>query len=133
MAAAPDRPTRFAADLLDSAAVEGARASRSTKQQLDHWARVGRAVEMHHSVAVRRVADAIAGALPMTSLSEGEAVVVNAEIDAAIQERARAISFGERLAAEGVTTVALDDNGNLMRHHPDGTVSALTDGQIQTT
>ena len=39
---AADRVTRFAADLVDAAAVEGARHSRSTKQQLDHWARVGR-------------------------------------------------------------------------------------------
>ena len=36
-----DRVTRFAADLVDSAAAEGARQSRSAKQQLDHWARVG--------------------------------------------------------------------------------------------
>ena len=39
-----DRVTRFDADLFDSAAAEGARQSRSAKQQLDHWARVGRAV-----------------------------------------------------------------------------------------
>ena len=39
-----DRVTRVAADLMDSAAAEGARQSRSAKQQLDHWARVGRAV-----------------------------------------------------------------------------------------
>jgi hypothetical protein len=38
-----DRVTRVAADLMDSAAAEGARQSRSAKQQLDHWARVGRA------------------------------------------------------------------------------------------
>ena len=41
-AMAADKVTRFAADLVDAAAVEGARHSRSTKQQLDHWARVGR-------------------------------------------------------------------------------------------
>ena len=35
-----DRVTRVAADLMDSAATEGARQSRSAKQQLDHWARV---------------------------------------------------------------------------------------------
>ncbi|MGZ8745786.1 MAG: TA system antitoxin ParD family protein, partial [Mycobacterium sp.] len=41
MADSADRVTRFAADLLDSAAAEGVRQSRSAKQQLDHWARVG--------------------------------------------------------------------------------------------
>lgn len=125
MAGVPDRPTRFAVDLLESAAVEGARASRSAKQQLDHWARLGRAVEMHRSAARRRVEAALAGALAMTELTQDEAVVVNAEIDAGIQERSRAISFGQQLAAEGLTTVALDDEGNLVRHYPDGTVAAL--------
>ena len=42
-----DRVTRIAADLMDSAAAEGARQSRSAKQQLDHWARVGRAVDLY--------------------------------------------------------------------------------------
>ncbi len=51
-----DRVTRFAADLFDSAAAEGARQSRSAKQQLDHWARVGRAVSSatHRLAAPRR-------------------------------------------------------------------------------
>jgi hypothetical protein len=44
MTAKPDRVTRVAADLFDSAVVQGARESRSAKQQLDHWARVGRSV-----------------------------------------------------------------------------------------
>ena len=56
MSETADRVTRFAADLVDSATVEGARQSRSAKQQLDHWARVGRAVSSHQtrSAAPRR-------------------------------------------------------------------------------
>ena len=50
-----NRVTRIAADLMDSAAAEGARQSRSAKQQLDHWARVGRAVSSHNSAARRKV------------------------------------------------------------------------------
>jgi len=48
-----DRVTRIAADLMDSAAAEGARQSRSAKQQLDHWARVGRAVSIDVLPAVK--------------------------------------------------------------------------------
>jgi len=55
MAEALDRATRAAVDLADSAAAEGSRQSRSTKQQLDHWARVGRAVSAQHTAARRRV------------------------------------------------------------------------------
>ncbi len=116
-----DKPTRFATDLVETAAVEGAREGRSAKQQLDHWARVGRAVSMHHTAARRRIEAALAGTLEMTELTGTERVVVNAELDATINAVTREISFGERLAAEGVTTVALDDDGQLVEHRPDGT------------
>lgn len=125
MKAAPDRPTRVAADLLDAAAVEGARSRRSAKQQLDHWARVGRSVSMTHTAARRRVEAALAGQLPERELTAEEMTVFNAELDASISEAARTISFGEVLAARGVTTVALDDQGVLTRYHPDGTSEPL--------
>lgn len=121
----PDRPTRVAQDLLDSAGVEGARQSRSAKQQLDHWARVGRAVSMKQTAARRRVEAALAGELPERDLTADEQTVFNAELDASISQAARSVSFGEVLAARGVTTVALDEKGVLTRYHPDGTVSPL--------
>jgi hypothetical protein len=120
-----DRVTRFAADLLDAAAVEGARQSRSAKQQLDHWARVGRTVSAHHSTARRRVEAALAGTLALTELNPEERLVANAEVDAAITERRRAVNYGNVLAGEGVATVALDDEGHLVRHDPDGTMVRL--------
>ena len=122
---AADRVTRFAADLVDAAAVEGARHSRSTKQQLDHWARVGRTVSAHHSAARRRVEAALSGALPLTELSTEERLVANAEADAAVAERLRTVDFGSVLAGEGVVTVALDDDGRLQRYEPDGTTTLL--------
>lgn len=120
-----DRPTRFAVDLLESAAVEGRRDSRSAKQQLDHWARVGRAVSLHGSAGRRRVEAALAGNLSLRELSPEECVVANAEIDVAIQTRAQSLSFGAALAAEGVVTVAIDDTGALVEYRPDGTSVVL--------
>jgi hypothetical protein len=125
MTTTADRPTRVAADLYESATVEGARQSRSAKQQLDHWARVGRAVTMTHTAARRRVEAALAGSLPERELSAEERTVFNAELDTAISETAANISFGEVLAERGVATVALDENGILTRYNPDGTTSAL--------
>ena len=120
-----DRPTRVAVDLLDSAAEEGARQSRSAKQQLDHWARVGRAVSMHDTIARRRIEAALAGDTPLGALPAHERAIVNAELDAEIQAHAQTTSYGARLAAEGVTTVALDDDGNLVEHRPDGSTTTL--------
>ncbi len=59
MAETTDRVTRFAADLLDSAAAEGAR---------------------------QRVEAALAGELDPGDLSTEEGVVFDAEIDAAVQQ-----------------------------------------------
>ena len=121
-----DRVTRVAADLVDSAAAEGARQSRSAKQQLDHWARVGRAVSSQHTASRRRVEAALAGDLALSELSVEEGVVVDAEISAAIEENLAGTHYGEALAARGITTVALDDAGDLIEHRPDGSSVALT-------
>jgi hypothetical protein len=126
MTSAPDRPTRFAADLLDAATVEGARQSRSAKQQLDHWARVGRAVTAQTSAAGRRIEAVFAGLVPMDSLSPAESTVLNAEITARVDERIAAVNSSELLRAQGVTTVVLDEDGNLVEQHPDGTTVTLS-------
>jgi hypothetical protein len=124
-----DRVTRFAADLMDSAAAEGARQSRSAKQQLDHWARVGRAVSSQQSAARRKVEAALAGDTPLRDLTSEEGVVFNAEISAAIEESLARGKYGAALAARGVTTVALDDNGDIVQYRPDGSTSVLVSQQ----
>jgi hypothetical protein len=122
-----DKVTRFSAELVDAAAAEGARQSRSARQQLDHWVRVGRAVSSVSSAQRTRVEAALAGQLPMRELTEHEGAVVNAEIAAAIEENLAATHFGDELSAEGVTTVALDDEGRLVEHRPDGSTSVLAE------
>lgn len=121
-----DRVTRFAGDLVEAATIEGARESRSAKQQLDHWARLGRAVSSFETAARLRVQAALRGQLPMQQLSGEESVVFNAEIDVAIEEKLAAGHYGRRLAAAGVTTVALDKDGRLVEHRPDGTTTVLS-------
>ena len=121
-----DRVTRVAADLVDSAAAEGARQSRSAKQQLDHWARVGRAVSSQQTASRRRVEAALAGDLALPELSVKEGVVFNAEISAAIEENLAQTHYGKTLAAGGITTVALNEAGDLVEHRPDGTSVHLT-------
>src|SRR6201987_5455088 len=109
MTGVADRVTRFAADLLDRAAAEGARQSRSAKQQLDNWARVGRAVSSEHTAARRRVEAALAGDLELRELSVEEGAVFNAEIAAAVQEKLAESDYGTLLAERGITTVALNE------------------------
>ena len=125
MADAADRVTRVAADLFEAAAVEGARQRRSAKQQLDHWARIGRAVSTQHTASRRRVEAALAGEIDVDALNIEEGVVFNAEITAAIDEKLAQADYGATLAARGVTTVAVDDTGRLVEYRPDGTAVVL--------
>ena len=126
MAERADRVTRTAADLYDSAVAEGARQHRSAKQQLDHWARVGRAVSSRHTAARQKVEAALAGQLAPAELSEEEGAVFNAEVSAAIQESLVDTDYGQVLASRGVTTVALDGDGQIVEHRPDGTSVVVT-------
>lgn len=124
---ADDRVIRVAADLVESAAAEGARQSRSAKQQLDQWARVGRAVSSQHSASRRRVEAALAGSLDVAFLTIEEAVVFNADVAAAVDETLARTHFGRLLAAGGATSVALDDEGRIVEYRPDGTSAVLTE------
>jgi hypothetical protein len=123
VAATADRPTRVPSDLFDSAAREGAKENRSAKQQLEHWARVGRAVCAQHTAARRRVEAALAGTLPVEQLSAEEGLVFDAEAQARVQARMRSTDLGAVLAARGVTTVALDEHGRLTEYRPAGTTA----------
>ena len=125
MSEAADRVTRVAADLMESATVEGARQSRSAKQQLDHWARVGRAVSSHQTASRHRVEAAMAGELDLDDLTSQEGAVFNAEISAAIEESLAGTNYGDVLSARGITLVALNDDGELIEYWPDGSSSVM--------
>ncbi len=121
MAAPADRPTRVPSDLFDSAVVEGAREHRSAKRQLEHWARVGRSVCARQTASRQRVEAAMAGAVPVEQLSEEEGIVFDAELQARLEERLRTTKLNAVFAARGVTTVALNEQGELTEYRPDGT------------
>jgi hypothetical protein len=53
-------------------------------------------------------------------------VVFNAEIAAAIQESLADADFGQELAGRGITTVALDEGGQIVEHRPDGATVVVT-------
>jgi len=56
-------------------------------------------------------------------------VVLNAEISAAIQERLADADYGQTLARRGITTVALNDDGQIVEHRPDGSTVVVTERQ----
>ena len=125
MANVADKVTRFSSELVDAAASEGRREQRSARQQLEHWVRVGREVSDQRQVARRRVEAALAGRLPLGDLSIEEGAVFNAEIAASLEESLATGNHVADRAARGLATVALDDQGRVVKHLPDGTQFVL--------
>jgi hypothetical protein len=119
------RTTRLPVDLIEAAEAEGREEHRSAAKQLEHWARMGMFFDRQTSTSQRRVKRAITGEVALGDLSEDEQVVANAAINAVISTAANQASFADRLAARGVTTVVMDDDGQLVRRHPDGSTTVL--------
>jgi hypothetical protein len=119
------RTTRLPVDLLDAAEAEGIEEHRSASKQVEHWARFGMYFDRQTSAARRRIERAVAGEVPLRDLDDDERVAANALINASISAAANGTSFADRLAARGVTTVVLDDEGRMVRRHPDGTTTVL--------
>ncbi|KAA0023318.1 TA system antitoxin ParD family protein [Antrihabitans cavernicola] len=126
MSEAVDRVTRFSAALVDEASREGTRENRSARQQLEHWARVGRGVSTRSTAARRRVEAALSGSLPIGDLSPEESVVFDSEIDALIEERLVQVDHVETRTAKGFSSVAVDDHGRMVEYRPDGTTVVLS-------
>lgn len=49
----------------------------------------------------------------------------NAEINAAIEEQLATTDYGAALAVQGITTVALSEDGQIIEYRPDGTRTVL--------
>lgn len=77
------------------------------------------------STARRRIERAVAGEVPLGDLAADEFSVANALIDASISTAANEISFAERLAARGVTTIVVDAKGRMVRRNPSGSTTVL--------
>jgi hypothetical protein len=119
------KTTRLPVDLIETAEAEGREEHRSAAKQLERWARFGLFFDRQTSPARRRIQRAIAGETSLGDLDEDERMVANAAINASISTAANEMSFADRLAARGVTTVIMDDEGRMVRRHPDGSTTAL--------
>jgi ParD-like antitoxin of type II bacterial toxin-antitoxin system len=116
---------RLPVDLIEAAESEAVSQHRSASKQLEHWARFGMLFDHQSTDSLRRIHRVVAGEALFTGLSDDERLVAHATIDANISASANSISFADRLAARGVTTVSMNADGQMVRRQPDGTISVL--------
>lgn len=93
MAARSERVTRFDEFLFESAAAEGSRQSRSARQQLEHWARLGAALSAQVEAPINRVRLALGGTIAQRDLSVDEGRQFDAAITVRIDDAVAGADF----------------------------------------
>ena len=107
-------PTRIDDQLYASAKLVGPLMSRSTAQQIAHWARIGRELEAADSVSHRDIADVLAAQRNYDELNAHEQAVVRAEWTERMDARRDALDLAREFSDRGRSYVELDDAGRVV-------------------
>lgn len=99
-----ERVTRFDEGLFESAAAEGSRQSRSARQQLEHWARLGAALSAQVESPVNRVRLALEGTIAQRDLTLDEARQFDAAVAVRIDEAVAGVDFASAPLPDFATT-----------------------------
>jgi tetraacyldisaccharide-1-P 4'-kinase len=116
---------RLPVDLIDAAKAEGRAEHRSAAKQLEHWARFGMFFERQTSLSHRRFQRVSVSEASFHDVGDDERMLATSNLNATISAAANESSFADRLAAQGITTIVMDDAGRLVRRHPDGSTTDL--------
>ena len=112
---------KLSEELVIAARSEAERMSRSMTQQIEHWARVGRAVERTPGVSLDAVRQALVAARPFDSLNAEERIVALGELERLVFEPRGDRSFHRERRAAGECYAVLDSDGSVVEVGPDGT------------
>jgi len=125
-------PTRVTIELFDTAKVVGDMTSRSAAQQIEHWARIGREIELASTLAQRDIAAVLSGTLQYDDLGTEEQAVIRARWASLMKERRESLDLVRDFGLRGETYVDIDDQGHIVRHAPDGAVIEII-GELAPT
>lgn len=110
------RPIRLPSDLYESAAAAARVTSRTVPQQIAHWARTGRELEMSPGVNHRAIAQILSGTGPVSydSLGEQEQAIVREAWAERVTALREGLNFEAVFTAAGKSYSELDENGNVV-------------------
>ncbi len=110
------QPTRLPADVYESALAAARVTSRTVPQQIAHWARIGRELEMSPRVNHRQIVRVLTGTGSYDSLGEREQAIIREEWAARMTELRDGLDYAARFAAGGESYSEADEDGNLIVH-----------------
>ncbi len=111
-------PIRIDAELYASATDVASVMSRSTTQQIAHWARLGRELEASSEISIDRIAQVLRGAQDYDALGAEEQAVVRTHWAERMTALTAALRLDQKFAAQERPYVELDDSGNVVRREP---------------
>lgn len=120
-------PTRLDDEIYADAAAAGKHMGRSAAKQVSHWARIGREVEAAAVMATRRrrVDAVLAGRDDYDQLDADDQALVRSVWAERIDEQAATVDVGAAKQAAGLPYLTVDDTGNVIKVHPDGTTEQV--------
>lgn len=110
------QPTRLPADVYESAVAAARVTSRTVPQQIAHWARIGRELEMSPRVDHRAIVRVLAGAGSYDSLHEHEQAIVREEWTGRATALRSALDYEATFVSAGESYSEADGNGDLVVH-----------------
>lgn len=110
------QPTRLPADVYDAAVVASAITSRPVAQQIAHWARIGREVEMSPRLNHRAIMQVLAGTGSYDGLGEQEQAIVRKEWAERVTILRDELNYAAEYAAAGESYSEVDEDGNVIVH-----------------
>ena len=111
-------PIRIDDDVHAAAKLIAPVMSRSTAQQIAHWARIGRELEASRSVSQQAILRVLRGDACYDGLSADEQAVVRAEWVERMTERRESLDLAAEFIAAGRSFVELDETGDIVEHRP---------------
>ena len=115
---ATSTPVRVDEEIHACAAAVAPLMSRSTAQQISHWARIGKKFELSPDVSSRAVEQVLACESDYDSLDTREQAIVRAEWAELTEQRRRSVDLVAEFEAAGMSYVEQDAEGTIIRHQP---------------
>ncbi|MGO1320615.1 MAG: TA system antitoxin ParD family protein [Galactobacter sp.] len=110
------QPTRLPSDVYDSAVAATAVTSRTVPQQIAHWARIGRELEMSPQVNHRAIIRVLSGVADYDSIGESEQAVVREEWADRAATLRQSLNYEAEFIDAGESYSEADEDGNLIVH-----------------
>lgn len=115
---AKSSPIRIDQDIHSYATTTAQLMSRSASQQVSHWARIGRELEISRNISLRAIEQVLDCETSYDDLNDYEQAVLRAEWAERTEQRRQNLNFEREFTEAGRSYVELGDDGNIVRHQP---------------